>query len=412
MNYPIDYRSSDFLRQQIRNTMAFYDAHAFDPSGGFYHGLMNNGEHFDPTLKTLVASCRFVFNYAKAYENFGRAEHYDRLMHGLGYLRNVHRNPSSGAYSWKINASRPVDSTNHCYGLAFVMLAYANATRVGVAEAKAWIYETYALMEQHFWLADHGLYACEADADWHITSYRGQNDNMHACEAMIAAYEATQDVLFLDRACLLAENITRRQSTATSGHVWEHYTQDWSPDLDYNRNDKDNHIRPWGVQTGHQTEWTKLLLILDRHRPQAWRLERAKALFDQAMKYGWDKEFRGLRYGYDLDGKPCDEDKYFWVQAESIAAAALLAARTGDGAYWDWYDKLWDYSFYYFVDHIHGAWYRILTRENVRYDDRKSYNNKTDYHTMGACYDVLSVVAKSVSRKGVQVKLESPVSLA
>jgi mannose/cellobiose epimerase-like protein (N-acyl-D-glucosamine 2-epimerase family) len=28
-------------------------------------------------------------------------------------------------------------------------------------------------------------------ADWNVTPYHGQNDNMHACEAMDAAYEAT-----------------------------------------------------------------------------------------------------------------------------------------------------------------------------------------------------------------------------
>jgi hypothetical protein len=35
----------------------------------------------------------------------------------------------------------------------------------------------------------------------------------------------------------------------------------------------------------------------------------------------------------------CDDDKYFWVQAESLAAAALLASRTGEAKYWDWYDR-------------------------------------------------------------------------
>jgi len=392
VSYPINYRSRDFLLKQISTTLAFYDDRVVDPAGGFYHCYMNNGDLFNPGLKTLVASCRFIFNYAKAYTQFGKSDYKDKVIHGLNYLRNAHRNPETGAYAWRINDGLVIDATNHCYGLAFVMLAYSCALSIGINEAREWIDETYELMERHFWLKDDELYACEADANWNLTPYRGQNDNMHACEAMIAAYEATRDVNFLDRACLVAKNITQRQSRGTQGHLWEHFKQDWAPDLDYNRNDKTNHIRPWGVQTGHQTEWTKLLIILDRHRPEAWRLDRAKTLFDQAMKCGWDEEYRGLRYGYDLEGKPCDDDKYFWVQAESIAAAALLADGTGDEIYWDWYDKIWDYSFYYFVDHIYGAWYRILTRENVRYDDRKTYNNKADYHTMGACYEVLNLV--------------------
>ena len=392
MNYPIDYRSRDFLTRHIRSILAFYDTHAMDRSGGFFHCLMNNGDSFNPGLRTLVASCRFIFNYAKAYQRFNIPAHRERLIHGLDYLRNIHRNKLTGGYAWKIDAGTVIDTTNHCYGLAFVMLAYACAVKAGVDDARAWLYETYELMERRFWLKDYALYACEADENWELNRYRGQNDNMHACEAMIAAYEATGDVVFLDRACLLAKNMVKRQSQNTQGHLWEHYTPDWMPDLDYNRNDKSNHLRPWGVQTGHQTEWAKLLLILDRHRPEAWRLGCARELFDSAMQYGWDEEFGGLIYGYDLQGTPCDQDKYFWVQAESIAAAALLADRTGHEPYWQWYDRIWDYSFHYFVDHVYGAWYRILTRENVRYDDRKTYNNKADYHTMGACYEVLNVI--------------------
>lgn len=302
----------------------------------------------------------------------------------------MHRNPQSGGYAWKIDRGVVVDSTNHCYGLAFALLAYACALEAGVAEARAWIDETFGLMEKRFWLAEHGRYASEADAGWTLSPYRGQNDNMHACEALIAAFEATGDAAFIERACLIAERFARRADAP--GPIWEHYRIDWQPDYDYARGDKSNHLRPWGVQTGHQTEWAKLLLILDRHRPQAWRLPRARELFDAAVRYGWDERRGGLIYGYDREGRPCDEDKYFWVQAESLAAAALLGAQTGAPEYWDWYRRIWAYSDEYFVDHAYGAWYRILTPDNVRYDDRKSYSNKTDYHTMGACYEALKVI--------------------
>ena len=395
MNFPIDYRSRDFLLRQIRDTLAFYDSRSVDPAGGFFHCYMNNGELFNRGLRTLVASCRFVFNYAKAYEQFGHDEYKARVRHGLDYLRQVHRNADTGGYAWRIDTGQVIDATNHCYGLAFVMLAYACALKIGVDEARQWIDETWALMEARFWDSTHGLYACEADAQWTLTPYRGQNDNMHACEALIAAYEATGEARFIERAALLASNMTRRQCVATEGHLWEHFHVDWTPDLDYNRNTKSNAIRPWGVQTGHQTEWAKLLIILDRHQPEAWRLPRARELFDRALAHGWDADYGGLIYGYDLQGRPYDTDKYFWVQAESIAAAALLADATGEASYWNCYERLWDYSFAYFVDHVYGAWYRILTRENVRYDERKSYNNKADYHTMGACYEVLNVISRA-----------------
>ena len=107
---------------------------------------------------------------------------------------------------------------------------------------------------------------------------------------------------------------------------------------------------------------------------------------------GWDKKNQGLYYGFAPHGAVCDSDKYFWVQAESIAAAALLAKRTKNNAYWDWYERIWSYSWKHMIDHNYGAWFRILDRNNDKYDNMKSPAGKTDYHTMGACYEVLNSI--------------------
>jgi mannose/cellobiose epimerase-like protein (N-acyl-D-glucosamine 2-epimerase family) len=234
------------------------------------------------------------------------------------------------------------------------------------------------------------LYRDEISEDWlKVSPYRGQNANMHSCEAMIAAYEATSNEHYLNRAFTLAQNICIRQAALTDGLIWEHYHEDWTVDWDYNRDDPRNLFKPWGFQPGHLTEWAKLLLILNKHRPEAWLLPRARELFDSALERAWDQEFGGICYGFSPEGEICDGDKYFWVQAESLAAAALLALSSDDNQYWDWYQRIWSYSWRHLVDHTHGAWFRILDRENRKYDDLKSPAGKTDYHTMGACYEVL-----------------------
>ncbi|WP_148715575.1 AGE family epimerase/isomerase [Chitinolyticbacter meiyuanensis] len=387
-----NFRSRDFLLDHIRHTMAFYDPRAVDPAGGFYHFYKDDGTVYDTETRHLVSSTRFVFNYAMAYKAFGAPEYQQRVRHGLAFLRDIHRNPATGGYAWLVKGNDVLDATNHCYGLAFVMLAYACGLKAGIEEARGWIAETYDLMEQRFWLPEHGVYASEALPDWTLTDYRGQNDNMHGCEAMLAAFEATGEARYLDRARQLADHFTRRQAALTTGQVWEHFRTDWQPDLEYNKGDKTNIFRPWGFQTGHQTEWAKLLLILDRHDPAPWHLARARELFDVAMQYGWDARHGGLIYGYDLAGAPYDEDKYFWVQAESFAAAALLAHASGEDQYWQWYERIWAYSWQHFVDHQHGAWYRILAPDNSKVTDEKSPAGKTDYHTMGACYEALNVL--------------------
>ena len=70
----------------------------------------------------------------------------------------------------------------------------------------------------------------------------------------------------------------------------------------------------------------------------------------------------------------------------------LLVNKFIFGGRGQWYDKIWDYSWTHFVDHKYGAWYRILTPDNRKYSDEKSPAGKVDYHTMGACYEVLNVI--------------------
>lgn len=392
MNAVPDFRSETFLREHIAQTMAFYHPRAIDPDGGFFHYFRDDGTVYDTRHRHLVSSTRFVFDYAMAFREFGVPAYLDAVRHGLRYLRRVHRDAVTGGYAWTILDGAPEDRTNHCYGVAFVLLAYATALAAGVGEAEAWVEETWELLEARFWEPGAGLYRDEADADWVFTPYRGQNANMHLCEALTAAFETTGECSYRDRAYLLADHMTRRQAAATGGLVWEHYDVHWLPDWDYNRDNPKHLFRPWGFQAGHQTEWAKLLLMLSRHLDHDWLIPTAKALFEHALDQAWDDEHGGICYGFAPDGTICDGDKYFWVQAETLAAAAVFAERTGDPGWWKWYERIWGYAWRCFVDHEYGAWYRILDRENNKCDNEKSPAGKTDYHTMGACYETLRVL--------------------
>ena len=397
-----DFRSRDFLLAHIQHTMRFYHPRAIDPRGGLYHFFKEDGTVYDHVTRHLVSSTRFVYTYSMAYRHFGNPEHLEGVKHGVDFLRRVHRNATTGGYAWVLKfqdgKAEIEDATNHCYGLAFVLLAYACAIHVNLEGAKEYLSETFALMEQRFWSEEHGLYADEATADWSTLSpYRGQNANMHCCEALIAAYEATGEAHYLERALVVARNITVRQAELSGGLVWEHYHPDWSVDWEYNRDDKTNIFRPWGYQPGHLVEWAKLLLILERHKNHLsgdtdWLVSRAAKLFSAALENAWDEQRGGIYYGFAPDRSICDRDKHFWVQAEALPAAALLAVHNGEAHYWNWYERIWSYCWEHFVDHRYGAWFRILSPDNHRYSENKSPASKVDYHTMGACYEVLNVL--------------------
>lgn len=392
----MNFLSQDFLIAHCQSILDFYTDKVVDTSGGYHQNFLDDGRLFDTHFKQLVSSTRIIVNYATAGMLFGRQDYLGIARHGLNYLEKVHFQAESQTYAWTLDNHQPLDMTQQAYGYAFVLLAYAAARKSGLVSDDSKLLMVYDLLETRFWQAEYGLYADEISANGELSDYRGQNANMHLCEAMLAAYEATGLSQFLERAKLLAHNIAVRQADLTDGLVWEHYTPNFAPDWEYNKEDPKNLYRPWGFQPGHQTEWTKLLLILHRHAPQDWQVQRAKSLFDRAYQQAWDAQQGGLVYGFDPQGNWCDDDKYFWVQAESFAAAAMLYKVTDEEKYLAQYQALWQYSWEHMVDHQYGAWFRVLRRDNSKYSDQKSAAGaKCDYHTLGACFEVLRDLGRS-----------------
>jgi len=272
----------------------------------------------------------------------------------------------------------------------------------GLSDAEPMIGQVFELLESRFFEPDHGLYVDEIDAnDWSdVADYRGQNANMHMCEALLAAHEATGEHRFLNRAELIARRICLDLSATTDGLIWEHFTDNWSVDWTYNLHDPKNLFRPFGFLPGHFVEWSKLLTLLHRQRPEPWMIERAELLFAAAVDKAWDEDKGGFNYTFDRQGATLDRDRYYWVLSEAIAAAALLGAATDKDVYWHWYDRFWEYSDRYLIDHVHGGWYRVVDSTGQRYDDLKSPPAKTDYHPLSACYLALSAIRAKMSSTG------------
>jgi mannose/cellobiose epimerase-like protein (N-acyl-D-glucosamine 2-epimerase family) len=385
---PLDFADPAFLERHIAETLAFYSG-APDPSGGFFHCFRDDGTIYDRRTRHLVSSTRFVINYARAAVRYPQSSDFLLLArHGLDFIENTHRQ-SNGAYAWEMDGNEVRDGRVMAYGQAFVVVAAASALRAGIGEARAVLDNAWSILERHFWDEGNAAYRDEFDATLtQLSPYRGQNANMHLVEAALAAYDATSDDRFLKRAELVTETFTRLAGDA-GGMVWEHYTEAWRPDFGYNRDRPNDLFRPWGYQPGHQFEWARLLLTLEQRRPKVWYLPTAIALYGNGMRVGFDREHGGVVYGVAPDGAIAAGEKYHWVLSEGFAAAWRLFARTGDQQYRADYDALWAFAWRHLVDHRYGAWFRVVARDGGKIDDLKSPPGKADYHTLGACWDVL-----------------------
>ena len=69
------FNSADFLRQHIQSILNFYEPRVIAADGGFHQCFMDDGTVYDPDMRHLVSSTRFVFNYATAYRFHGSEQH-------------------------------------------------------------------------------------------------------------------------------------------------------------------------------------------------------------------------------------------------------------------------------------------------------------------------------------------------
>ena len=384
-----------WLREHRQAVLDFYYPTCMDDERGGYIAQLTEetGEVYDPDAKHLVATCRFVVNFCRLARDGGPDWALPAAEHGVDFLLDAHR-AADGGYHWLLDGREPTDSHRSAYGHAFALLALAEATSVGIDGAREALDETYEVIDEHFWEESQGLCRSDLDADWEPKeAYRGQNANMHACEAHLAAYDATGDERYLDRATRIARRLTVDLADETGGRIWEHYTTDWDHDFDYNRDDKRHQFRPWGYQPGHHAEWAKLLTELSHHTDAAWPLERAEDLFSHTVGDGWDDEHGGLVYTHDPDGETIVADKYGWPVAEAIGAATRLADATGDERYGEWYDRLWGYA----AEHLvapGGNWYSKLTPVNEPVDTDDGPAVEPGYHPVGAVEASLAVFDK------------------
>lgn len=424
---PPDFRSPDFLRRHLRETFAFYDRRCVDDSGGFYHAWNDDGSIADPHSRDLASSTGFVVSHAcvlRLFPDDERAPSWRAaVMHGLDFVQRVHQDADDDTVAWRLRweAGQARDRVVRSPVLArcLVLLAQAQALLAGVRELRPQLEEGALALDRLGWDAAQGLYldrtmgndAREDDADAQPVPGL-QSLNLIACEAMLACHEATADLRYLERAATLAYTITETLARSTQGLVGE----------------ADEGVRPATASTSatsltaqpsrvpssvdyttaHQFAWVRWLLALERRRPNhpanEQLVHRARALFAATVQHAWDRAHDGLARRFALEEPAANDLRHARVvdgtqdhvtHAHAIAAAALLAERTLEGGYWDWYDRLWEHAWEHLVDRTHGGWYDSSSPQHERLTGLKSPPGKTDQEVIVACADVLSSLQRA-----------------
>lgn len=343
--------------------------HQFPAPGGGSYWLDDNGAP-DPShgIQTWI-TCRMahVYSLGAIYGEPDAETLVDRALDGL--RGPLHDNANGGWYP-SIQPDGTPEHGKTCYTHAFVILAATSATLIGRPGADALLDEALATYNNWFWDDERGL----AVDTWNTTfttldPYRGLNANMHTVEAFLAVADVTGKECYRTRAGRIIDHVVDWAST-NNWRIPEHFTTDWVPDLEFNRDKPDDPFKPYGATPGHGIEWARLIIqfATSCHRsPQekATLTDMAEKLFHRAIEDAWNVGGNtGLAYTTDWEGHPVVTDRMHWTLAEAVNTSAVLAAVTGKQEYRDRYAAFWQYIDDCLIDHERGSWFHQLDCRN------------------------------------------------
>ncbi len=385
-----------WLADEADALLAFYEVDLIHPAGGFATLDASGRAMACETARPLHVTARMVHCFAIAHL-LGRPGAADIVDHGMEAIRTRHRDSRHGGYFWSFDEEGPRQRDKLAYGHAFVLLAAASAKCAGHPQADALLADVADVLETRFWEAKYGAGAEEFRDDWSpFSAYRGQNANMHLTEALMAAFEATAERGFLDKAESVADRILRKNAAAADWRVPEHYSADWTVDREYKGSDM---FRPYGVTPGHGLEWARLALQLWElgDRRVAWLPEAARSLFARAVGEGWDQARGGFYYTLEWSGAPRVRDRLWWPCCEGLGAATFLGALDGGAHYEPWYRRIWSFSARHFIDRRQGGW-RCQLDDSLRPIDGYFVGKPDLYHALQACLIPLYPTNGSLTR--------------
>lgn len=359
------------------------------PFGGF--GRQQDDGALAPGAQAeLWITCRMTHVYSLA-ALAGRPGAVPMVDHGLSALRGLLRDREHGGWFAAAGPQGPTKTLKEAYGHAFVVLAASSATALGRPRARDLLDEALDVVDRHFWDEVEGMSREAFAADWSGEErYRGINANMHLVEAYLSAGDVLGSAALLKRALRICERAVHQYAAGNQWRLPEHFTVDWRPDLNYNKETPAHPFRPYGATIGHSFEWARLTVQLAASLEQSglaapeWMVRDARALYEAAVREGWEVDGQpGFIYTVNWMGRPVVQERMHWVVAEAIGAAATLFARTRQAEYADHYRRWWDYAGQFLIDREGGSWWHELGPDNRV--SRTVWAGKADlYHAVQA----------------------------
>ena len=387
-----------------------------DSKGGFWQVFDRQWERKPSSVRGVVFHSRMTWVAATLSDFPGprQKEFAQTALHGAQYLSALFVAPDSGAVRWKIDGKdrnlgeRTLEG--HAYGASFAIYALAAVHRyLDVPEVLYEAKKIFGWLERYVHDSENGGYFECVDAkgkpilvapdaksasrgDDINTPFglKSQNTHLHLMEAFAELAKSWPDPLLLERLAEVKE-ILEEKLYDPAGYLYIYAKPDWTP-------------VPDRVSYGHDIEAAHLLLDAAETLGQGISektYDRSRALVDNTLLYGMDKERGGFYTNGTAGGRPLQTDKNWWTQSEALLGLAKATELPGAPVeeYLESLTLTWNWIRDFQIDQEDGGWFEVLRSDGTGADpeehkERKGHMWKAAYHETRGLVETARIIRK------------------
>lgn len=398
--YSVDDLCNDLYHELTEDILPFWTGRMSDSDGGFYGRMDGYGVLHKDAPRGAVLNARIIWTLARAANVLQTPDLCAAAERAASYFRQHFIDQEYGGIFWSVDANgTALETKKQYYALAFGIYAFAELYRINGKRADLELaISLFHCIEEHSKDSSAGGYIEAGKRDWgpvedmrlsgkDLNCAKTMNTHLHILEGYTGLYRVWKDPLLAlaikELIHTFAEHIIM-----PDGHMGMFFDRQWKPCSSE-------------VSFGHDIEASWLLeeaaKVLGDQDLYTSTKDICKRLATAAMA-GW-KAGAGMAYCHDNTSGTKDEERHWWVQAETIVGCfvmyrtALKEQRNEDAMYWL---QCSNDTWHFIREHLicpDGEWYWSVNTHNGQTlpnlkEDRAGLW-KCPYHNGRMCLEII-----------------------
>lgn len=373
------------------NILNYWIDKMVDPRGGFYARRDGYDKVDESAPKGAILNARILWSFSAAYRVLKRPEYLEMATRAKREIIDRFYDKDFGGIYWSLDAEgNPLDTKKQFYAIGFAIYGlseYARAT--GDDEALQYAIKLFNDIENHSRDRQRGGYFEAQTRDWQpIADMRLSDKDANASKTMnthLHIIEPYTNLLRVWRSPELVEATTSLlnlfldviETPGQRGHLGLFFDDDW-------------HRQDQIISYGHDIEASWLLLETAQVLGDEQLLQKALAHTEQiAIAALEGKCIDGSMVYERHENGAYDNDKHWWVQAETVIGQLYLYRFHGHEEMLERSYQTWQYILNNIVDNEGGEWHWSRKNGEINRVDDKAGFWKCPYHNSRMCLEVI-----------------------